>query len=115
MLRPRLARPGRVLRLLDLAEMTAAPAEEVIQGSVTDLAAMTEACAGVSALIHLAGISGEAPWDQIAAAEHLRQLRGVRGRPPGRGRQGRLRLIEPRGRFYSPVRVPCRRLRVPGA
>src|SRR5215472_5214598 len=68
MLRPRLARPGRVLRLLDLAEMTAAPAEEVIQGSVTDLAAMTEACAGVSALIHLAGISGEAPWDQIAAA-----------------------------------------------
>jgi len=68
MLRPRLARPGRVLRLFDVAEMTAGPAEEVIQGSVTDLAATTQACVGASALIHLAAISGEAPWDQIAAA-----------------------------------------------
>jgi hypothetical protein len=66
MLRPRLARPGRVLRLLDVAAMTAGPDEEVVRGSVTDLAAMTEACAGASALIHLAGIPGEAPWGQIA-------------------------------------------------
>ncbi len=35
-LRPRLARPGRTLRLLDLAEMTPGEGEEVIQGSVTD-------------------------------------------------------------------------------
>jgi uronate dehydrogenase len=67
MLRPRLARPGRVLRLLDVAELRPGPAEEVVRGSVTDLDAMTRACAGVSAVIHLAGLAGEAPFDQIAA------------------------------------------------
>ena len=65
MLRPRLARPGRTLRLLDIAEMTAGPAEEVIRASVTDMGAMTAACRGTSAVIHLASISGEASWDDI--------------------------------------------------
>jgi hypothetical protein len=68
MLRPRLASPGRRLRLLDVAALTAGPGEETVQADVTDLAAMTEACSGVSAVIHLAGISTEAPWEQIAAA-----------------------------------------------
>ena len=40
MLRTRLARPGRVLRLLDIAPLTAGPGEEVLQASVTDLAAL---------------------------------------------------------------------------
>ncbi len=66
MLRDRLARPGRVLRLLDTAPLSAGPGEEAIQASVTDLAAMTAACAGAAAVIHLGGISGEAPWEQIA-------------------------------------------------
>jgi uronate dehydrogenase len=66
MLRPRLARPGRSLRLLDVAPMQAGPGEEVIQASITDLDAMTGACAGASAVIHLAGISGEAAWPPIA-------------------------------------------------
>ena len=68
MLRPRLASPGRVLRLLDVAELTAGPGEEAVRADVTDLDAMTAACSDVSAVIHLAGISGEAPWEQIAAA-----------------------------------------------
>ena len=66
MLRDRLARPGRVLRLLDTAPLSPGPGEEAIQASVTDLAAMTAACAGAAAVIHLGGISGEAPWEQIA-------------------------------------------------
>ncbi len=68
MLRPRLARADRVLRLVDLAEITAGPGEEAVRADVTDLVAMTTACSGVSAVIHLAGISAEAPWEQIAAA-----------------------------------------------
>jgi uronate dehydrogenase len=65
MLRPRLARPGRTLRLLDTAPITAGPGEEAVRASVTDLDAMTEACRNVTAVIHLGGISGEAPWQQI--------------------------------------------------
>jgi len=66
MLRQRLARSGRLLRLVDIAPLTAGPGEEVIQASVTDLPALTAACAGASAVIHLAGLPGEAPWEQIA-------------------------------------------------
>jgi uronate dehydrogenase len=65
MLRTRLARPGRVLRLVDIAPLTAGPAEQVIEASVTDLAAMTSACAGADAVLHLAGVAGERPWDQV--------------------------------------------------
>jgi uronate dehydrogenase len=68
MLRPRLARPGRTLRLLDTAPLPAGPArpsEESVTASVTDLAAMTAACAGVDAVIHLAAIAGEAAWERI--------------------------------------------------
>jgi uronate dehydrogenase len=65
MLRPRLARPDRTLRLLDLVPLTAGPGEEAIQASVTDLDAMTAACRGADAVIHLAGIPGEAPWPRI--------------------------------------------------
>ena len=65
MLRPRLARPGRTLRLLDIAGLTAGPAEEAIRASVTDMDAMTAACRGASAMIHLANISTEASWADI--------------------------------------------------
>jgi uronate dehydrogenase len=97
MLRSRLARPDRTLRLLDTAPpdpappdpapvdsapvdsvlvdpalvdpspVDTAPAEEWVTASVTDLGAMTAACAGVDAVIHLAAISGEATWERIAA------------------------------------------------
>jgi hypothetical protein len=68
MLRPRLARPGRTLRLLDTAEVAAGPGEEAVRASVTDLAAMTAASRGADAVIHLAGISGEASWAEILDA-----------------------------------------------
>ena len=64
-LRPRLARPGRTLRLLDLAEIPPAEGEEAIRGSITDMDAMVEACQGVDAVIHLGGRSGESPWEHI--------------------------------------------------
>src|SRR5580658_7824802 len=65
MLRPRLARPGRTLRLLDTTQITAGPGEEAVTASVTDLDAMTEACRNVAAVVHLGGVSTEAPWRQI--------------------------------------------------
>jgi uronate dehydrogenase len=65
MLRPRLARPGRTLRLLDVVPVDAGPGEEAVTASVTDTAAMTGACRGADAIIHLGGIPSEAPWDRI--------------------------------------------------
>jgi uronate dehydrogenase len=65
LLRPRLARPGRTLRLLDIAELTPGEGEEAIRASVTDPDAMVEACRGADAVIHLGGIPGEARWESI--------------------------------------------------
>jgi nucleoside-diphosphate-sugar epimerase len=67
MLRSRLARPGRVLRLLDVASLAQPPGqgEEALTASVTDLAAMTAACAGADAVIHLGGIPSEDAWAPI--------------------------------------------------
>jgi hypothetical protein len=71
MLRTRLARPGRTLRLLDVIPPPAVDGvpsgagEEVVLASVTDLAALTEASAGAEAVIHLADLPGEAPWDRV--------------------------------------------------
>ena len=68
LMRPRLARPDRVLRLLDIAPLP--PAEdgehvELVTASVTDLDAMTSACSNVDILIHLGGLSLEGPWQDI--------------------------------------------------
>ncbi len=66
MLRSRLARPGRVLRLLDVAPVDSpGQSEAVVTASVTDLAAMTAACAGADAVIHLGGVPSEGPWARI--------------------------------------------------
>jgi uronate dehydrogenase len=65
MLRSRLAGAGRTLRLLDTAALTAGGAEEVIRASITDMAAMTAACRGADAVIHLAGVPTEGPWPEI--------------------------------------------------
>jgi uronate dehydrogenase len=66
MLRTRLARPGRMLRLLDTQPLCATPGEQAVRASVTDLAAITAACEGVDAVIHLAGVATEAAWQRIA-------------------------------------------------
>lgn len=66
MLRPRLARPGRTLRLLDVATIPdAGPNEETVTASVTDPDAVARACADVDAVVHLGGIAHEASWDDI--------------------------------------------------
>ncbi|RJQ68506.1 NAD(P)-dependent oxidoreductase [Pseudonocardiaceae bacterium YIM PH 21723] len=64
-LRPRLAKPGRTLRLLDLEPLSTVDGEESITATVTDLDAMTEACRGADALIHLGGLSLEDDWPSI--------------------------------------------------
>lgn len=71
LMRTRLAREGRVLRLLDVVrpeDPAEGEAVEVIEASVTDEAAMRAASEGVEAIIHLGGISVEAPWDDILSA-----------------------------------------------
>ena len=70
MLRSRLAAPGRVLRLIDVAPLPEplGPGEEGETASVTDMAAMTAACAGAEAVIHLGGLAGESPWERILDA-----------------------------------------------
>jgi len=65
MLRPRLARAGRTLRLLDVAPLSAGEGEEAVRGSVSDLDTMVAACADVAAVVHLGGLSTEAPWAEI--------------------------------------------------
>jgi nucleoside-diphosphate-sugar epimerase len=68
MLRERLATPGRTLRLLNRSPVTpAGPGEavETISASVTDFSAVLDACEGVDAVIHLGGLSGEAPFEDI--------------------------------------------------
>ncbi|MEU0569391.1 NAD(P)-dependent oxidoreductase [Nonomuraea sp. NPDC005983] len=70
-LRPLLARPGRTLRLLDIAPPAPGPPDEpveLVEASFTDQGALDEACQDVDAVIHLGGLSGEAPWEQILAA-----------------------------------------------
>lgn len=66
MLRASLAGPSRTLRLLDIAPLAAGPGEEVVQASITSLEALTSACSGADAVIHLAGLATEAPWERIA-------------------------------------------------
>ena len=67
MLRTRLARTGRVLRLLDVVPLAPppGPGEESVTASVTDMPAMTAACAGVDAVVHLGGIPTEDAWAPI--------------------------------------------------
>lgn len=68
--RHRLRRPDRVLRLLDVAPLPPAEPDEAVElvtASVTDAAAMAEACRDVDALIHLGGCSRENVWPEILA------------------------------------------------
>ncbi|SDH16614.1 NAD-dependent epimerase/dehydratase family protein [Nonomuraea jiangxiensis] len=68
-LRPLLARPGRILRLLDIAPLgPAAPGEEHLRASFTDQDAIDDACRDVDAVVHLGGLAGEGPWERILAA-----------------------------------------------
>ncbi|GAB3612013.1 NAD-dependent epimerase/dehydratase family protein [Humibacter ginsengisoli] len=65
-LRPRLARPGRTLRLLDTVE-PASPAdgEQVVVGSFAESAVAAKACEGVDLIVHLGGHSKEQSWSEL--------------------------------------------------
>ncbi len=70
LLRPRLARPGRMLRLLDIRDPqpvagAMAAQEERVVASVTDPAALTEACRDVDVVVHLGGQSGESTMGDL--------------------------------------------------
>jgi uronate dehydrogenase len=62
LLRPRLARPGRVLRLLDLLPIDCGPGEEAVMADLTDETSIRAAMEGVQAVVHLGGLSRERPW-----------------------------------------------------
>lgn len=65
-LRPRLAREGRIVRLLDIAPVPdPTDTEDVVTASVTSMDALVAACADVDAVLHLGGLSREAPWEDI--------------------------------------------------
>ena len=67
-MRTRLAKPGRVLRLLDInPPVPAAPDEkvEVLTGSINDAEVLASALDGVDAVVHLGGQSREDSWHNI--------------------------------------------------
>jgi uronate dehydrogenase len=68
-LRPRLKAVCEVLRVSDLAPLPgAAPGEEVVQVALQDKAAVLSLLGGVSAVVHLGGISVERPFEEILQA-----------------------------------------------
>ncbi|MBT9487485.1 MAG: NAD(P)-dependent oxidoreductase [Rubrivivax sp.] len=68
-LRPRLKAYCDTLRLSDRRPLgPAAPGEELVVAELDDAAAMLNLLAGVDAIVHLGGISVEAAWQPILAA-----------------------------------------------
>ncbi|MBB3084808.1 NAD-dependent epimerase/dehydratase family protein [Geodermatophilus sabuli] len=68
-LRGGLPERGWAVRSLDVVPMTdTRPGEEQVVADTTDLTAMEDAVAGVSAVVHLAGIATESTWPAISHA-----------------------------------------------
>ena len=68
-LRARLRQRCSLLRVSDVAPMESAQAgEEVVQAKLEDRAAVHALLAGIDAVVHLGGISTEAPFDAIVQA-----------------------------------------------
>ena len=100
-LRPLLARPERVLRLLDINPVK--PGEddaEILTASYLDPAAIDEACAGVDAVVHLGGKPGEGPWSG-SPRPTSRAPGGAGSRGAARGTAGRAGLQHPRRRVLD--------------
>ena len=57
------------MRCLDVVPVAdVRPGEEHLVADITDLAAMIDAVEGASAVVHMAGISGESTWPAISHA-----------------------------------------------
>ena len=68
-LRPRLRARSTLLRVSDVAPLEPAQAgEEVVQAALEDRAAVHALLAGIDCVVHLGGISTEAPFDDIVQA-----------------------------------------------
>src|SRR5205814_1685771 len=68
LLRPFLRRDELVLRLADVVEVDdARPGEEIVVADVTDPTSVTKICQDVDAVLHLGGISTEAPFEEVIA------------------------------------------------
>jgi uronate dehydrogenase len=68
-LRPRLKAYCETLRLSDISTLGAAGAgEEVMPAALQDKAAVGDLLRGVSAVVHLGGVSTEQPWEPILQA-----------------------------------------------
>jgi uronate dehydrogenase len=66
-LRGGLPERGWAVRCMDVVPVSdVRPGEEHVVGDVTDLAALVDATQGASAVVHLAGISGESTWPAIS-------------------------------------------------
>lgn len=69
-LRTLLAAPGRVLRLLDIADqepLADGEQAEIITGSFTDSGLMARVLDGADGVVHFGGIAGERAWADILA------------------------------------------------
>jgi uronate dehydrogenase len=65
-LRAELAGRYRLLRLLDVAEQDpAGPGEEIVRADITDVGALAGAMRGMDAVVHLAAVSVDAPFDAL--------------------------------------------------
>jgi uronate dehydrogenase len=61
-----------VVRCTDISPMEAAgPGEEVVEADLADRAAVLAACESVDAIVHMGGISVEAPFDDVLQANIL--------------------------------------------
>lgn len=68
MLRQHLPAFGWDLRGLDRAPLPDDDPIPMVVGDITEPAVLDEACTGAEAVVHLAGIAGEAPWEEIRSA-----------------------------------------------
>jgi uronate dehydrogenase len=92
LLRPLLRRQGRTLRLFDIAPIPNGidvdqGKDEIVAADLTDAGAVAAACDGVDAILHLGGISVEAPFEELLDANvrgTLNVLEGARTAGVGR-------------------------------
>lgn len=94
-LRPRLTKPGRVLRLVDIRPITdLTDSEEFVQGSFIDMGQMERACQGVDAVIDLARFEigeehAEESWELVTEVN----IRGIHTVLEAARRQGVPRFV----------------------